>query len=257
MRPANASAQDEALQLTVVEPTRLEQLEAIVAQYAKGFVAVASALWEIQRDELYKERGFRSFEQYIRERWQGFESSLSQQRLSQLAISGKVLENTTIGSKMSHLSTNSTGKSQQTMLPSNERQTRELARAPEAMQGAVWERAQELARAEKPPAGIAGQFHVPGRVAARHVEWARHELCPVPTTAPEEPRRNGLTPGVSYETVRGLPEPEPVEVEHPATYENFQSAVYDAEAKVWLITAHVQELERDIVIPVPAHALHH
>ena len=44
-------------------------IEANLQQASKGFLEVRSALAEIQRDRLYRERGYDTFEAYCQKRW--------------------------------------------------------------------------------------------------------------------------------------------------------------------------------------------
>jgi hypothetical protein len=132
--------------ITQAESVRLCELERIIQKGKDTFVEVGTALSEIRQSRLYRS-SHGTFEEYFQERL-GLEKS----HVKQLMDSAKVINN---------LKTSAMAE-----LPSNERQTRPLAKIPAEQQPAAWEKAQEIAKGEGKP------------VAARHVEAAVLEVMP-------------------------------------------------------------------------------
>jgi len=112
--------------LSVREQKRLSELEAIIADNFRGFVAVGQALAEIREQRLYRE-SYTTFDDYCRELW-----DMARQYADRLVASAKVIENLTpIGVKTEHDII--------PILPSNEAQARELAKLAPEEQVQVWQ----------------------------------------------------------------------------------------------------------------------
>ncbi len=58
-----------ANQNTPVRNSRLEELEKIIEEGLKSFISVGNALFEIKQDKLYKQLGYKTFEEYCISRW--------------------------------------------------------------------------------------------------------------------------------------------------------------------------------------------
>lgn len=72
----------------VVMNPRLLELEADIERGKQAFVEVAAAIVEIRRDRLYRDRGYETFEAYLKERW-----GWSRQTGYQYIAAAKVNEN--------------------------------------------------------------------------------------------------------------------------------------------------------------------
>jgi hypothetical protein len=81
------------------EKQRLGELEDIIRRGQRTFVEVGSALVEIRERRLYRHRGYRSFEEYLYERWDGMSKSYANRQIEaantqvKLAPIGVVLPN--------------------------------------------------------------------------------------------------------------------------------------------------------------------
>src|SRR3990167_1500392 len=70
MSAADSKIYTEAERLRLVAVSGLDQQESIIAEGIRSFVVVGRALMEIRDGQLYKERGFPTFESYCRQRWE-------------------------------------------------------------------------------------------------------------------------------------------------------------------------------------------
>jgi hypothetical protein len=117
---------EQETQLSVREEKRLAELEQIIQENFRGFVAVGQALAEIRDSRLYRV-DYPTFEDYCRDLWE-----VSHQRASQLIAAKTVIDNlATIVAKQDDGSTIE-------ILPANEAQARELARLQPEEQVRVW-----------------------------------------------------------------------------------------------------------------------
>lgn len=106
--------------LNTVEQARFKELEQIISDNFRAFVAVGQALAEISKNELYRDGSGRTFEAYCRENW-----DVSRSRAYQLIGSAEVMDNlSTIVDKSE--------------LPSNESQARIMIGMNPVAQQAVW-----------------------------------------------------------------------------------------------------------------------
>jgi hypothetical protein len=141
--------------ITQEESARLAELEAVIQRGREAFIEVGTALREIRESKLYRVT-HGTFEDYFRDRL-GLEKSYVKYLMDAADV-------------MSNLKT-----STMVEVPTNERQTRPLAKLPAEQQPAAWEKAQEKAKEEGKP------------VTARHVEEAVAEVMPPKEKpAPEE-----------------------------------------------------------------------
>lgn len=101
----------------VIDAKRLRKLEGIIDRGMKSFVEVGNALAEIQRDNLYRET-HKTFAAYVEDRF-GFKKSRAYQ----------LIEAASVADEMSTMVDK---------LP-NERQARELAKAPPEEREEIWE----------------------------------------------------------------------------------------------------------------------
>lgn len=132
--------------ITPEESVRLCALERIIQKGKDTFVEVGTALAEIRDSRIYRAT-FKTFEDYCQDRW-GFTKQTAYQ----------FIEGAEVAVNLKSHNCDS--------LPSNQGQTRPLAKLPAEQQPAAWERAQEIAAEESKP------------VAARHVEAAVLEVMP-------------------------------------------------------------------------------
>lgn len=139
--------------ITTTEAVRLCELETIIQRGKDTFVEVGTALAEIRDSRIYRNT-FATFEEYCRERW-----DFTKQTAYQLIEGAEVAENL-----KSHNCD---------FLPSNQGQTRPLAKLPAEQQPAAWEKAQDIAKEEGKP------------LAARHVEKAVKQVMPKEDKHPE------------------------------------------------------------------------
>jgi hypothetical protein len=122
--------------LSVRETARLAELEQIIQENFRGFVAVGQALAEIRETRLYR-RIRPTFEDYCRDLWE-----MSYQRAFQLEASAKVIGN------LSTIVEKTDDGSIIDILPANEAQARELARLQPEEQVKVWSDLVMVARAQ-------------------------------------------------------------------------------------------------------------
>lgn len=123
--------------LSVAESKRLVELEGVIEQNFKGFVAVGAALAEIRDRRLYRLQA-PTFEEYCKYIW-----DIGTSRAYQLIDSHQVIENlSTIVDKTEDEDTESS-------LPSNEAQARELAKLKPEEQVEVWQRFLNLCKNSK------------------------------------------------------------------------------------------------------------
>jgi len=113
-------------ELSIREKQRLAELEGIIAENFRGFVAVGQALAEIREQRLYRQT-HRIFEDYCRDLW-----DMSHQRAFQLEASSRVIEN------LATIVATSDTETPVEILPANEAQARELARLQPEEQVKVW-----------------------------------------------------------------------------------------------------------------------
>lgn len=104
--------------LTVLEERELVDLEAVIERGMQTFVEVGNALQLIREKRLYRV-DFGTFEDYCQERW-GWERRHSYRLMDAAEAVGSL-------SPMGHIP-----------IPANERQARELAKAPEEQRVEVW-----------------------------------------------------------------------------------------------------------------------
>jgi hypothetical protein len=102
------------------QTVRLGELESAIETGVRHFLGVGKALIEIRDAKLYSAAGYSTFEAYCKTRW-----SFTRQRAYQLMEAATVTENVN-------------RCLQDVPLPSNEAQTRELARLPAADQPSAW-----------------------------------------------------------------------------------------------------------------------
>jgi hypothetical protein len=112
--------------LSVREEKRLAELEQIIQENFRGFVAVGQALAEIRDTRLYRHY-YPLFEDYCRNLW-----DMSHQRAFQLEASAKVIDN------LATIVATSGDETTIDVLPKNEAQARELARLQPEEQVKVW-----------------------------------------------------------------------------------------------------------------------
>ena len=161
---------------------RLQELEAIIARGQKAFVEVGNALLEIRERRSYKERGYKSFDDYCREHW-----SFTKQRANQFVEAAKVvkeLESTTMVA----------------VLPESERQARELSRADDPVE--VWaEVVEQHAPAEITAAVI--REHVEARKAPVEVIEAAEVVADDPPFVVPEAELAAITQTVRVAVTAG------------------------------------------------------
>lgn len=120
--------------------THLDQLEAEIEQDLGAFVRVGRNLAEIRDEELYRERGCASFNEYVTKKW---EPAISSRRARQLIIAAETVQIVTMGNMFPIVSP-----------PTNARQAAELAPLaktdPEAAVE-LWAAVQETAAASDRP----------------------------------------------------------------------------------------------------------
>ncbi len=111
------------------EKARLSKREAEIRKNLQGFVAVGRALMEIKAMGLYKVAGYKTFDEYCKDRW-----DFTKSRASQLITATAVVQNV-YNCKQNGMP-----------LPANEAQARELAKLEQKQQLPVWERAVKKAK---------------------------------------------------------------------------------------------------------------
>lgn len=145
--------------LSLEEAGDLARLESVIAGGVDAFRRVGDALTEVLERRLYR-ASHRSFEAYLAARW-----SITRRRGYQLieaaAVSLELEKNLcTVGTQSSRAAA--------VPLPVNERQARELARAPHEQRAGTWSAALEAAGGAQPTANLVAEL----------VEKARRGLDP-------------------------------------------------------------------------------
>lgn len=102
----------------VISPD-LRALESVIERGMKSFVEVGNALLQIREKRMYRDRGYRSFDDYCRDHW-GWNDSRARQLMRSAQVVGQI--EATTGNTLP--------------LPANPRQADELARADEPEE--VW-----------------------------------------------------------------------------------------------------------------------
>lgn len=132
-----------------IAKSELAQYEEVIEKHIDGFQKAGIALMAIREKKLYKD-GYKTFEEYCDKRWK-----LKKSHAHRLMDAAQVMDN---------LSPNGGSFAPSAPMPSNERQTRELAKAPPEKQPEVWKKAVETAP--------------DGRVTAAHVREVVEEEIP-------------------------------------------------------------------------------
>jgi len=116
------------MELTITKDRQeLERLEGIITRNLQSFYEVGQALMEIRDKGLYRDvLGFQTFEEYCKAKW-----LFTRQTAYQFIDSAKVIENVSHGLQIP--------------APSNERQTRPLARLKPDQQREAWQKAVDTA----------------------------------------------------------------------------------------------------------------
>lgn len=163
--------------IEVINQQDLVNLERAVRQGLQVFYRVGEALAEIRDRKLYKQHGFTDFRDYLREYW-----NMGKSKAYRLIDAGEVMKNITQEKSVPnwgqnlltlesvpHGGQNDSVKSVplggQNLLPSSERITRELAKAPPEKQFEAWQKAVETAPDNNPTAA-----HTKAVVAALRFE---------------------------------------------------------------------------------------
>lgn len=122
--------------LSAREEKRLAELEQVIRDNFRGFVAVGQALAEIRESRLYRET-HSLFEDYCRDLW-----DMSHQRAFQLEAAAKVIDN------LATIVATSNDGAEVEILPTNEAQARELTRLQPEEQVKVWSGLVQEAKAQ-------------------------------------------------------------------------------------------------------------
>lgn len=112
------------------------QLADCEAQIKSGLESVAKNLAIIKSQELWALDGYKSFEDYCQRRW-NWKKSQAYNMIAAAKVVANIADNSTMVEKS---------------LPTHERQTRELAKAPADKQAEAWTLAQEATGQEQPTA---------------------------------------------------------------------------------------------------------
>lgn len=134
--------------LSVAETKRLAELETVIEENFKGFVAVGSALAEIREQRLYRKQ-YPTFEDYCRNIW-----DVHKNTANQYIAASKVVGNLTAIAVEIDIDKNGTIDAQGDTtfpLPANEAQARELAKLSEEDQLKVWKMVVNLSRNSNTP----------------------------------------------------------------------------------------------------------
>lgn len=132
-----------SIQMETLAKTRLESLEQQVKQGFKGFVQAATAMREIKESKIYKNE-YGTWENYLKVRW-GYSDGWWRKLQRSYSVV-KNLENVTTGN----------------VLPSSERQARELAPLEPEQQVEVWEKVTDR--------------HGPNGITAAKIKAVKQEL---------------------------------------------------------------------------------
>ncbi len=151
----------------------LEQLEARIAQGLKGYYQAGLALIKIQNEALYEELGYRSFEQYFRERW-GMERTAAFRFIKAAIATRHLIEvkNNNVANWQHQTSEEKPLWIESDILPENESQIRSLTGYDPEIQPVIWERAVEEAQG-KPTAKIVKKV---AKEVAKEVESKQTEI---------------------------------------------------------------------------------
>ncbi len=151
----------------------LEQLEARIAQGLKGYYQAGLALIKIQNEALYEELGYRSFEQYFRERW-GMERTAAFRFIKAAIATRHLIEvkNNNVANWQHQTSEEKPLWIESDILPENESQIRSLTGYDPEIQPAIWERAVEEAQG-RPTAKIVKKV---AKEVAKEVESKQTEI---------------------------------------------------------------------------------
>jgi hypothetical protein len=125
--------------LSAQEKSRLEELEKTIESGMAPFVAVGTALLEIRDEKLFRE-SYPNFETYCQERW-----NVGRIRAHQLIKSAETMCTLKGSSMLTSGEHTDTPPVDNSPLPTNERQARELARVPKEDQPKVWQKVVETA----------------------------------------------------------------------------------------------------------------
>lgn len=133
-------------EITTLTPDRerFAELEEIIERNIKSFIEAGNALWEI-RESGYYHITHKSFENYCSERWgirRNYADRLirSAKAVDRIANTPQVTEEVvTMGTASTPQVTEEVSPVGDTLLPTTERQARELAKAPEDEQAEVWQ----------------------------------------------------------------------------------------------------------------------
>jgi len=152
-------AEHQETTLSKADSERLAELVEIIDRNVQGFIAVGNALVEIKRNELYCET-HKTFEAFCEDRW-GFGKSQANRLIASTKVVDRLVDKT---GAMAPLS----------VLPTNERQVRELAKVNKSEQAEVWAKVIEVT--DKPTAKI---------VKAVVKQWNKLKLAV--SSTPKEP----------------------------------------------------------------------
>lgn len=143
-------------ELSVLEISRLSQLEIIVEKGLKSFLETGNALIAIRDEQLYRDE-YGTFEEYCKERW-GISTSRAS-RLMTAASAVNDLEATTpnrLGIVPMGTIPNQDGQEcVPLVLPRNERQARELTKIPKEKRKEVWDATLEATGGKPTAAAVA------------------------------------------------------------------------------------------------------
>lgn len=149
----------------LVETTaELVECEQVIEQGIQTFVEVGRALMRIHHGKLYREAGFKTFEDYCTRRW-SFTANYARRMISASEVA-RTLKTMPIG----------------VLLPKSESQVRLLTRLEPPQQRAVWERAVNGANGHQP---TARQVHAAAAVA--NIDPARiRPISPAPASEEQQ-----------------------------------------------------------------------
>ncbi|HLK58632.1 MAG TPA: hypothetical protein VKU00_18825 [Chthonomonadaceae bacterium] len=158
--------------LTREEKERLQEQESVIQANLYGWRQVMQAFHIIYQENLY--RGYGSFPEYVRRQWGDVWTDLSRMsnsRLYRLAEAGEAIADVKdYFEKQSELPNGLKPQAERpqldVLLPANERQARELLKAPRHQRGQIFEGALRIA-GNRP-------------LTARHIEIVRKQLNPPP-----------------------------------------------------------------------------
>jgi hypothetical protein len=121
--------------LTIDEGKRLATIETMIERGFKSFVESGKALAVVRDEKLYR-ASYKTFDEYCKGRW-GLERSYADRLIKSAEVVNRIVDKTTpMGVKTE---TATLQDSRVLPVPTNERQTRELAKAPKDEQAEVWQ----------------------------------------------------------------------------------------------------------------------